>query len=1251
MPWTIEVDLRGVTPGTEATLYFDLISFGEVNSSVTIDNVILSADRIPSLAFGLDPATDSGTLGDDLTNFNLVNLIGTTDAMQEVLLDVDGDGFDDGSAQADAAGQFTFYDVPLAEGGNQVRMQATAAGGAREVARTIGLDTQAPSGSLVAPLPDSLLNQDPGHVDIQWTDLGPAGLDPATFGPEDIVITGATITEAQSLGNGLVRYSYSGSLPEGVIEVALNQDAVSDLAANSSGTGTDLFTIDTLAPTGALANPVATSLVNADLGYVDVAWIDLGAAGLDIATFDAKDITVTGVTVDQALYVANGVVRYFYGTDGDTLADGTIEVVQVAGEVADLAGNTNATKLETFILDTQPPTGALVTPVAGSATNQDLGYVEIQWTDAGPAGLNLTTFDTGDLTITGVTVNHIEHLGNGLVRYWYNDDESLADGLVEIVLPAGAVSDLATNPSDAKTESFTLDTQPPSGILLTPPVGSIASQDLGYVEIQWTDAGAAGLNLTTFDTSDLTITGVTVDHIEHLDNGLVRYWYNDDGDALSEGTVQVALNAGAVTDLVGNPSLADAASFVFNLPPVVTVGLANDTAPDGYLAGPLLEDLLTNDPAVAGTVVDTQGIDRLEASVDGQSYVDVAGDLQNGQFEYDPGSLVPGPHSVAIRATDTHGLASEQTITFLVNHPPVADAGMNHSVEPGTTVTCDASSSSDQEGIYAYQWTFHDGATFDGLTASREYPEVGVFPVQLSVTDTAGSQVSAEVLVTVQSTGVTPLIPVATKDDGEWAYRQRGVWNIYPGGWKDDYRTRPPGVGSYYAMWMMRVPRGEYEVYATWVSDTQNAADASYKIKDGYTLVGTVLADQRGAPDDGSYDGAMWESLGVFTFNTGVVIVDLNDLAGGTVVADGIIVVPAGSPLHQAGSDLEMQHSGETLTADVLQPIAAAATAQWTAIQENPEVTTTLVDVEFRVTDLAGSLLGLASPGVVWIDQDAAGHGWFVDPTPAEHGEFQFVDAGEELRAERNGPAVERMDLLTVVSHELGHLLGLRDLSATDHPHDLMAESLPIGVRRLPDTNSLSTGQAEDVRAEAPRSPLLGAPADGDSLSALAARRQVERIASFDTDISRTNHETASFQAADTMLAYLVNSENALSAIRLDNERTWAYAFDHFRFDDRAVTRERARSAVFAGVGDQVSAEQRYQLPLDTVPSSIDESVLEERLDDGKTRIEEEIQAITVHRLLPEFERDSEIERDRWNQFFEDFGTGEDDMLDDTGLN
>ena len=44
------------------------------------------------------------------------------------------------------------------------------------------------------------------------------------------------------------------------------------------------------------------------------------------------------------------------------------------------------------------------------------------------------------------------------------------------------------------------------------------------------------------------------------------------------------------------------------------------------------------------------------------------------------------------------------------------------------------------------------------------------------------------------------------------------------------------------------------------------------------------------------------------------------------------------------------------------------------------------------------------------------------------------------------------MDLLTVVEHEYGHVLGLPDVNPATQPGSLMAATLPVGVRRSPTT-------------------------------------------------------------------------------------------------------------------------------------------------------------------------------------------------------
>jgi hypothetical protein len=55
------------------------------------------------------------------------------------------------------------------------------------------------------------------------------------------------------------------------------------------------------------------------------------------------------------------------------------------------------------------------------------------------------------------------------------------------------------------------------------------------------------------------------------------------------------------------------------------------------------------------------------------------------------------------------------------------------------------------------------------------------------------------------------------------------------------------------------------------------------------------------------------------------------------------------------------------------------------------------------------------------------------------------------LQANAFGPAAGRMDLETVVLHELGHLLGRPDVTNDADPADVMDATLPAGVRRLPE--------------------------------------------------------------------------------------------------------------------------------------------------------------------------------------------------------
>lgn len=135
------------------------------------------------------------------------------------------------------------------------------------------------------------------------------------------------------------------------------------------------------------------------------------------------------------------------------------------------------------------------------------------------------------------------------------------------------------------------------------------------------------------------------------------------------------------------------------------------------------------------------------------------------------------------------------------------------------------------------------------------------------------------------------------------------------------------------------------------------------------------------------------------------------------------------------------------------------AAERWIAAGVDPlTVARDLLTANITVTDLPGRIVGQSTPGQIFIDGNAAGYGWFVDPTPWNDQEFGTVVAPTELSAVA-GAAAGHVDLLTVLEHEIGHLWGLVDLSGASSEHDIMSEVLGLSTRRIPNAADAAGAQ------------------------------------------------------------------------------------------------------------------------------------------------------------------------------------------------
>jgi len=132
-----------------------------------------------------------------------------------------------------------------------------------------------------------------------------------------------------------------------------------------------------------------------------------------------------------------------------------------------------------------------------------------------------------------------------------------------------------------------------------------------------------------------------------------------------------------------------------------------------------------------------------------------------------------------------------------------------------------------------------------------------------------------------------------------------------------------------------------------------------------------------------------------------------------------------------------------SLSANQLTPIVNTAIDLLSNSGLNASQLDSLSRVHVVVSDLPGARLGQALDNTILIDSNAAGYGWFIDSTPYDNEEFTLGSAG--LQAAGDSAASGRMDLLTAVLHELGHVLGLPD----DDSGGVMDGSLSVGTRRL----------------------------------------------------------------------------------------------------------------------------------------------------------------------------------------------------------
>lgn len=308
----------------------------------------------------------------------------------------------------------------------------------------------------------------------------------------------------------------------------------------------------------------------------------------------------------------------------------------------------------------------------------------------------------------------------------------------------------------ARTATYTIviiavDTTPPSitSISPTPPV-----QDLGQT-----------VNVTAVVTDDVEVASVSVEVTDPtgalLGNFTMARWgatdtYYLEGLYTSIGTYDVTVWA---NDTSGN---AASAAGTFEIVDRVRPAFVSTSASPDPQEVPQAVDIraeVTDNDRVASVQVQISDPGGTDLGNFTMAIVGV------DTYGYSAGFLTLGTLTYTVWATDPSGNAGSATGQFTLQDttPPVVSATGGGTYWVGTTVTLDASNSTDNSGIANVTWTFdYDGSpvTRYGAVVTFAFGIVGTYDINVTVEDLAGLQGYGQLSVEIVTDTTPPPAPV-----------------------------------------------------------------------------------------------------------------------------------------------------------------------------------------------------------------------------------------------------------------------------------------------------------------------------------------------------------------------------------------------------------------------------------------------------------------------------------------------------------
>jgi hypothetical protein len=865
--------------------------------------------------------------------------------------------------------------------------------------------------------------------------------DPGTQDTFALVINwgDGNVETLQNLTGGTfsLNHKYLGTLPGQAVSNFTVSAKVTDDDAASSPSGTVVVAVNNVAPSLSSVGINPAAINGNGIAILTGVISDPGALDTFLLVINWNDGNVQTIS-NLAAGIFSAAHRYV-----DNIPHGSASNFTVSISAVDNDGGLSAVSTATVTVNNVAPT----VNAGGNQSGAVGAITTLHGTATDPSPLDTFSYlwhlvnDTNGQSLPDSTSPAYSFIPSSGGTYTFSftvtdDDGGVGVDTVFVTVAGGTaptLSSLATNSPLNENGVATL-----TGILTN---GGIDTMTL---VVNWSDGtGPQTLNFPAAATS------FTATH---------RYLDNVPSGPSSNVTVRLALS-----DQHGNSSQSTSQVIVNDLPPSVT-GLHMTTST-------INENGITT---LTGTVTDPGTLDTFSLVINwDDGALQTLANQPSGTFVFTHRYLDNIPRgqvsnfTIAVTATDDDGLSASMvtTVQTVNNLPPTANAGGSFTVSAGCPITL-TGSQSDAGTLDTFTYLWHLVSNTNGQAIGNATTQnlgftptsAGTYTFSFTVTDDDGGVSVDTAIIAVQGTVSIP----AYHFDFNSASSATAPGYLGVRGFDTFTAARTFG-------WLNTAAEFDRMAPSPLLRDGAWGLDNTFRValdpSQAFYTVQVTIGDNSYARNvnvfaEGTLAGTISTNAGQFktlsfTIASSAIspdgILDLqfkHAAADPYFVVNGVDIVAG---IFQMAGTPATGTAAPTLTDAELAPVVQDAIARWTAAGISPAQVNELEQTQFTIDDIpTATVLGVTLTHQVIIDSNAAGYGWYVGTASRSNAAFSQQVATSELRADPNSPAAGRMDLLTVVMHEMGHELGLPDFDPQSNPYSLMNGILDTGVRRLP---------------------------------------------------------------------------------------------------------------------------------------------------------------------------------------------------------